>query len=144
MPSNDNERRKRLAALGVKSEIPTPEGEARMSAVLIELAEPLLKQHGKSVKQAEAIIALAVAGWNKSIFPADKQPRIEQDLIDCFVPKDGNAEDVGVAVEIMEIVAERKERLFPDLRKIIVDYELEISGPKLTLNVTSAPIPNLG
>ena len=33
---------------GVKREIPTPEGEARMSAVILQLAEPLLKQHGKT------------------------------------------------------------------------------------------------
>ena len=144
MPSNDNDRWKRLAALGAKSEIPTPEGEARMSAVLLELAEPLLKQHGKSVKKAKAIIALTVAGWNQSMLPADRQSSIEQDLIDFFVPKDGRAEDIGMVVEIMEIVEERRERLFPDLRKVIVDYELEISGPNLTLNVSSAPVPNLG
>jgi hypothetical protein len=43
----------------------------------------------------------------------------------------------------MDIVVERREKLFPDLRKIIVDYELDISGGRLTLNATSAPIPDL-
>ena len=144
MLSKDNERWKRLAALGAKSEIPTPEGEAKISAVVIQVAEPLLKNHGKTAKQAETIIALTVAGWNKSMFPPDKQPIIEKDLIDCFVPQDGSAEAIGVAIEIMDIVAERRERLFSDLRKIIVDYELDISGDRLMLNVTSAPIPDLG
>ena len=46
MAINDEERRKRLAALGAKAEIPTPEGEAKMSAVILQLAEPLMKQHG--------------------------------------------------------------------------------------------------
>ena len=39
---------------------------------------------------------------------------------------------------------ERREKFFPDLREIIVDYEVEIGGGRLTLNVTSAPIPDLG
>ncbi|MGO9608469.1 MAG: hypothetical protein ACLPT4_02405 [Verrucomicrobiia bacterium] len=66
-----------------------------------------------------------------------------EELIDIFVPKDGSAEAVGVAVEVMDIIAERRQRLFPDLHKIIVDYEVEIGGGQLTLNVTSAPIPDL-
>jgi hypothetical protein len=144
MSVKDTERWKRLAALGANAEIPTPEGEARMSAVIMELAEPLIKQHGKTPERAESIIMLTIAGWNKSMFPPDKQPLIEKDLIDAFVPKDGSAEAVGVAVEVMDIISERRQKLFPDLHKIIVDHEVEISGGRLTLNVTSAPIPDLG
>ena len=49
-----------------------------------------------------------------------------------------------MAVEVLDIIAERRQKLFPDLRKIIVDYEVEIGGGRLTLNVSSAPIPDLG
>ena len=144
MPIKDKDRSERLAALGVQREIPTPEGEARMSAVILQLAEPLLRQHGKTPQRAEAIIMLTIAAWNKSMFPPDKQPLIEKDLIDSFVPKDGNAEAVGVAVEMMDMIVERREKLFPDLRKIIVDYTCTISGGRLTMEVRSAPIPELG
>ena len=109
-----------------------------------QLAEPLIKQHGKTAERAEAIIMLTIAGWNKSMFPTDKQPTIEKDLIDCFVPKDGSAEAVDMAIEVMDDVVEQREKLFPDVQKIIVDYEAEISGGRLTLNVASAPIPDLG
>jgi hypothetical protein len=115
MASEAEERWKRLAALGVQREIPMPEGEARMSAVILQLAEPLLKQHDKTPQRAEAIIMLTIAAWNKSIFPPENQPLIEKDLINSFVPKDGNAEDVGVAVQIMDMVIERREsRREPD------------------------------
>jgi hypothetical protein len=144
MSSKVKERWKRLEALGAKSEIPTPEGEAKMSAVITQLAEPLLKQHGTNAKRAEAIISLTVAAWNKSMFPPDKRPIIEMELIDCFIPKDGNAEDVGIVTHIMDIVADRREELFPELRKIIVDYEVDISGDQLNLNVTSASVPDIG
>lgn len=144
MPNRDEERLERLAALGVKREMPTPEGEAKMSAVVLQLAEPLMKQHGTTVERAEAVLMLTIAGWNKSMFPPDKQPLIEKDLIDAFVPKDGSAEAVGVAVEVMDFIAERRQNLFPDLRKIIVDHQVEIGDGRLTLNVSSAPIPDLG
>ncbi len=143
MPSKAEERWDRLAALGAKREIPTPEGEAKMSAVVLEVAEPMLKQHGKTPERAEAVIMLVVAGWNKALLPPDKQPPIEKEIIDRLVPADGSAEAVGVAVHIMDTAAERRENLFPDLRKIIVDYKVEIAGGRLTLNVTSAPIPDL-
>jgi hypothetical protein len=142
MSTKAEERWKRLAALGVKREIPTPEGEARMSAVILQIAEPLIKQHGKSEDRAKSILMLCVAGWNKSVFPPDKQPIVEQELIDRFVPKGGSAEAVGVVVQIMDYVAEQRERLFPDLRRVIVDYEIEISGGDLNLNVTSARAPD--
>jgi len=143
MPSKDDERWKRLAALGVKREMPTPEGEAKMSAVVLQLAEPLMKEYGTTAKRAQTILLLTIAGWNKSMFPPDKQPLIEKDLVDAFVPKDGSAEAVGVAVEVMDFIAERRQKLFPDLRKIIVDHQVQIGGGRLTLTVSSAPIPDL-
>src|SRR5438094_7223654 len=114
MQSKGQDRLNRLAALGVRSEGPTPPGEPKMSAVILELAAPLLTQHGKTAERAKTIIALAVAGWNKSMFPVEQQPAIETDLIDCFVPKDGSAEAVGVAVHLMDFVADRRVRLYPD------------------------------
>ena len=35
------------------SKVPTPEGEARMSAIILEVAEPLLKQYGKTAERAK-------------------------------------------------------------------------------------------
>ena len=142
MQSKERNRLERLAALGVRSEISTPPGEPKMSAVILELAAPLLEQHGKTPERAKTIISLAVAGWNKSMFPAEQQPAVETDLIDCFVPKDGSAEAVGVAVHLMDFVADRRAKLYPGLRKIILDFDVVIAGARLTLNVSSAPIPD--
>lgn len=144
MSSKAKERWKRLEALGAKGEVPTPEGEAKMSAVITKLAEPLLKQHATNAKQAETIISLTVAAWNSSMFPPNKRPLIEKELIDSFVPKDGSAEDIGLVIDLMDMIAERRKEFFPDLRKIIVDYEVDISDGRLSLNVTSAPVPDIG
>ncbi|MSR56638.1 MAG: hypothetical protein EXS05_03060 [Planctomycetaceae bacterium] len=143
MSGKNEERWQRLAALGAKREIPTPDGEAKMSAVILQLADPLIRQHGKTPARAEAILALAVAGLNKSMFPPEEQTKIEKDLIEAFVPKGGLAEDIGVVLHIMDIIAERREELFPELRKIVVDYDVVIANSRLTLSTTSATLPNL-
>ncbi|NQU24704.1 MAG: hypothetical protein HQ567_25765 [Candidatus Nealsonbacteria bacterium] len=129
--------------MGAKREIPTPEGEARMSAVILEVAEPLLRKYAQTPERAKTVIMLTVAGWNKSLFPPDKRSVVEKEIIDHLVPEDGSGEAIGVAVQIMDTAAGRREKLFPDLRKVIVDYEVEISGDSLNLNVSSAPVPDL-
>ena len=58
------------------------------------------------------------------------------------MPKDGYAEDVGTVVEVVDLIAERRARLFRGLRKLIVDFEVSFTPGNLTLNVTSATIPN--
>jgi hypothetical protein len=143
MPSEVDERWKRLAAMGAKGEIPTPEGEARMSAVILEVAKPLLKKYAETPERAKTVIMLVVFGWNKSLFPPDKQAVVEKEILDQLVPADGSGEAIGMAVHIMDTAAERRETLFPDLRKVIVDHKVDIVGGNLTLNVTSAPVPEV-
>ena len=53
---------------------------------------------------------LCIAGWNKSMFPPDQQPILEKDLVDIFFPKDGSAEAVGVAIEVMGLQWARSAR----------------------------------
>ena len=61
-----------------------------MSAVILEVAEPMLRQHGKTPERAKAVITLVVAGWNKALLPPDKQPTLEKEIIDLLVPEDGS------------------------------------------------------
>jgi hypothetical protein len=143
MSSKAEERWKRLAAIGAKREIPTPDGEARMSAVILEVAEPLIKQYATKPERAETVIMLVVFGWNKSLFPPDKQAVVEKEILDQLVPQDGSGEAIGMAIHIMDTVAERRLAMFPDLRKVIVDHKVEIVRGNLTLNVTSAAVPEV-
>ena len=143
MSSKAEERWKRLAAMGAKGEIPTPEGEAKMSAVILEVAEPLIKQYAETPERAKTVIMLVVFGWNKSLFPPDKQTVVEKEILDQLVPEDGSGEAIGMVVHIMDTAAERRETMFPDLRKVIVDHEVEIVDGSLTLNVTSTAAPEV-
>jgi len=91
MTDEKSRRWARLASVGAtRPDVPTPADEARMSATILELPKPLIRKHASKPERASVIIMLTIAAWNKSMFPEEKQPAIEKDLIDCFVPKDGN------------------------------------------------------
>lgn len=127
---------------GIPREAPTHSDEhPSMSAVILKLAEPLLKKYGTNPKRAESIIILSIAAWNKAMLPAGKQSGFEKDIIDAAVPLNGEAEAVAAAIEVMELIEDRRGQLFPDLRVVIANYDLQMSDGKLTLNVGSAPIP---
>lgn len=112
----------------------------KMSAVILTLAEPLLKKYGTDAKRAESIIALAIATWNKAMLPTKAQDGFDKSVIDIAVPSDGNAESVGAVIEIMELIEDRRKELFPNLRVVIANYDLQVSQGGLTLNVGSASI----
>jgi hypothetical protein len=117
-----------------------PPDEAKMSEVIFKLADPLLKTCGDDDKLIKTIIALTIGVWNKLMFPDDEQGKIEDEMIDYIVPKSGDAEDVGVLVYINDLITERKNRYFPNLRRAIFSYDLTVSRGNVALNITSAPI----
>ena len=129
-----------LVALGVNSVIPTPEEEAKMSEAILELADPLLDGDVANSKEVDFIVQLTIVAWNKAMFSPDRQDALEKEIIDTLVPPDGDAELVGAVIEAMGIVDERRKKLFPNLRRIVVNYDLQVSEGKIALNVASAPL----
>ena len=46
---------------------------------------------------------------------------------------------VGSILYINQLIAERRKKYFPDLKRFIVDYELIVLDDDITLNISSAP-----
>jgi hypothetical protein len=111
-----------------------------MSAVILKLADPLLKKYGDNDNHIETIISLTIIEWNKLMLQEDEQKKLQDITIDHLVPIDGDAENVGSLLYISELIAERKKKYFPDLKKIILNYDLSVSIGNITLNVSSVPI----
>lgn len=116
------------------------EQDRKMSAVILKLAEPLIEKCGTSAERAEAAITLTIAAWNKALLPDDKQEDVEREIIDKLVPPRGSAETVAAIVEMMDLIEERRKKLFPDLRVAVLNYDVQVSHGRLTLNVGSAPV----
>ena len=66
-----------LVALEGKNVIPTPEDEAKMSEVILELADPLIDGDISNAKQVDFIIQLTIVAGNKGMFLADRQGALE-------------------------------------------------------------------
>ena len=62
----------------------------------------------------------------------------EKQIIDILVPRDGDAELVGTVIQALDIVEERRKKLFPNLRRFIEDYDLHVSDGRVALNIISS------
>ncbi len=122
--------------------IPPPDN-IKMSNVILKLVEPTIEEHCSNDKQLKSLISLAIIAWNISIYPHEEQEQLHEKIIDKFVPPDGSAEDYGALYQIVDILLSRKREYYPDLRKLILNYNLTISNGDITLDITSAPIEAL-
>jgi len=112
----------------------------KMSAVILKLAEPLLKKYGDDDKRIETIIFLTIAEWNRLLLPEDSQENFQDEIFDTLSPPGDDAATVGSLLYISDLISERKKKYFPDLKKVIIDRELFVSNGNITLNIASAPI----
>ena len=123
-----------------KMEFTEPPDGVKMSAVILKLAEPLLKKYGDDDKRIETIIFLTIAEWNRLLLPEDLQENFQDEIYDTLSPPGDDAATVGSLLYISDLIAERKKKYFPDLKKVIIDQELFVSNGNITLNIASAPI----
>jgi hypothetical protein len=136
MSKKKSKRKKRAAPTG-RGRVVVFGGEPKMSEVILDLADPLLDGDVSNPKEVDFIVQLTIAAWNKSMFPVDRQAAMEKDIIDTLVPPDGDAEQVATIIQAMEIVDDRRKKLFPNLRRYVLDYDLHVSEGRVALNVVS-------
>jgi len=112
----------------------------KMSEVILKLADPMLKEYGDNDKQIETIISLTIIEWNRLMFPKDVGEKFQDEMIDTLSPEVGEADTVSSILYISKLIAERQKKYFPDLKRLILDYELIVSEGDITLNISSAPV----
>jgi hypothetical protein len=104
----------------------------KMSEMLLKVAEPLLEGSDDDAQYRGAIDA-AVIGWNLAVAPQEFKPRLLEELNARF-----GEQTRQKARECLEMLAERKRRLFPKEERLIMDYRLTGRGEKMNLLVLSA------
>jgi hypothetical protein len=111
-----------------------------MSAVILELAEPLLKKYGDTPARCKSIVALAIAAWNKIVLPTEMRADFQKKVLDAVVAPDKMAGGVEVIDYITSVIAERRKKYYPHLRRYIVNFDFGPSEGMFALNVASTPI----
>lgn len=110
--------------------------EPKMSEILLELVRPWTNRFNYSPERLEALIVLGIMGWNKAILPEvwPKSRAVMERQLASVMP-----DDLALCDEIIDAVAKQALVRFPHVNKIVLDYEVSISGTDISLNVTFAP-----
>ena len=82
----------------------------KMSAVILKLAEPLLKKYGDDDKRIETIVSLTIIEWNRLMLSEDEKEILQDIMIDTLSPPGDDAETVGSLLYISDLIAERKKK----------------------------------
>jgi hypothetical protein len=97
----------------------------KMSDIIVELAEPLVKR-AMNQEQFQMAIGLAALCWNLSLAPEDERPAMVNDMLRELVKPGESTDDVR---HIMAVLIARKEALFPNDKRLIADHRVS-GGPQ--------------
>jgi len=129
------EKVKNSSALPVSHVVVEPEGQVRMSEVILEFAEPLLEQC-KDEKSAAGATGLAISVWNLSLLPEKSQG---QEIIKMCSELTGSDDpkDYDELMDFAKVLLERKKKYYSDNKRAIANYQISGSGKNRRLDVAS-------
>src|SRR5438093_5472460 len=113
--------------------------DIKISEAILTLAEPL-RTHYREPHRLQAIIAITVMAWNIALFPDEEQSHVQGMLLERLPPQ-LSGEDVGVLLSTIETLIARKRLLYPQVREYILTHQLSFVDNKVTLTVSTAPVP---
>ena len=116
----------------------TPPGELKISEAILRVNEPLRNRY-QEPHRIEAIMFITVMAWNISLFKGEKRTELQEQMIEKL-PAEFGGEEVGMFLDSLEMLIERKEKMFPGVQEYILDHKVLFSGTTFSLNVTAVPI----
>ena len=133
----------KLNSQGVNTEkvnfIDNPD-ETKMSAVILKIAEPFIKKYWGNENRIRVIISLAVTVWNIAFLSPKEQGDLQDKLLEDVLPKEGDAKDMVTLFNVFNELQRRQKNLYPNIRKIIMGYDLRLDKENMHLDISSAPI----
>lgn len=110
-----------------------PQGQAKMSEILLDFAGPLLENLDPKIPE-EKIIGIATLAWNLSLFGEKERKENLDQLVRELSRDNPGAEEIK---DIIEWLVARKSQLFAEHKRFIVDFELPKTGNRRRLFVVS-------
>ena len=138
-PKNENVDQSRLIKKmqeAGKKVIVDPKGMEKMSEVIENFAESILVgcTNDKDIKNT---IKFAILVWNLTILPEDEQKKIFQDLVETL-SSPNNIDEINNSKHYINSLINRKRKLFPHIKRAVIDYQFSGSGSNLRLDIASA------
>ena len=114
-----------------------PPNTEKMSQIIIDYAGPLLYV-AKNREEQKKAITLAVIIWNLSLLPDERQSENINKIKKIMTPKSGNGGDLlENDDEVFNYMMERRKVFFPDVNRLVVDYEFVETPKGFHLNIVS-------
>jgi len=108
----------------------------KMSEVILQFAEPLTEaipdEDDNAFKNA---ISFAIISWNASLLPAEEREAFIEQMADELAGVD--AQDYATLLQIVDMLLERKQKLFYENYRFIIDCQVKITSKTRQLYVVS-------
>mgnify|MGYP001823540635 CR=1 FL=1 len=109
----------------------------KLSAVILEYAEPLINVADESELEERAI-RMSITLWNASLLPKQKALETIEPALDDMANGDQLLKSEFYTT--FEMMYKRKQSLFSNDKRFIVDYTLEENDESFNLQVASTPL----
>ncbi len=113
-----------------------PSGMEKMSAVILEFAQPML-EHALNDDMRRNTIAFAIFAWNLAIYKGLGKDDSYQKLHDLVLSSYTDETRRQQFQHFLAALLERKRESFADNKRFIMDYELGFTDNNIRLNVVS-------
>ena len=111
----------------------------KMSEILLDFARPLFTDVDKESDAFDTAVGIAVTVWNISQAPEEVQDALLDELLDRATEDDPSAAD-GLQ-QTLALMLERKQQLYPDNNRIVLDYKIVKRGSHTHVDVVSTVTP---
>lgn len=115
-------------------------GLLKMSEALEKLVASYVHE-ARTEQEYDALIGLGAMAWNMTMMPPETRKNAIKDAIAMFGQ---DPENIQFLSERLNVLMQRKEKLFPDEDRVIVSYAIEDLGNQWHLKVMSKVVPKKG
>ncbi len=108
---------------------------SNLAPIIMEYASPMLAHCTTFEARCEAI-SYAVLCWNLALDEESERQRIEEQIKYQYPPEESDQ-----ILKLIDFLIQRKNRLYPDNRFYIIDYEINQRDKNIELRVTTKYLP---
>ena len=120
------------AKTGFTQTLVNPEGELSISDAISKIIAPY-RDTAQDYESFHKLVTIACAAWNASILPADKRESMLADMRN-LMPDQRSREDF---TEIVKELMKRKNKLYPKVDRMIVQFKVTDRGNDFHIAVAS-------
>jgi len=114
--------------------ITTNTQKEKMSEVLLEFAKPLTDEC-ENDKAFYNALQICIIAWNSSFLSPEERTKLIDESFNKYINDNDERE---IAKEILSKMLERKQKKFPNIKRMILDFQISYKDGQQHLNVISS------